>query len=782
MRKQTGSRVAPHRPDHRRVTGAVFGIVLVLAIAIPAVAAPEAAYRGAHAQPGVVQPTALSLGPGLGVPAESPAADGGRGPCDCAVRAANHDDSFENGYAWGGAGVVSPSYGAFAECFTGPQDVCGIDFRFTQTGGDTGQTMDVFIWDDAGGSPGNVIAAYTGIDPGPIAVWPGISTHTVPTGSISLSAGTWWVGYWGDWPGAAPGWYVAADENGTGRCPRTNIAPGTGFPTGWQDVAVVFPNAKALGIELWVSPGQVHNQVLSYVEQNNPLPPDPGRITETELRSLLEVIREYLQANGFAPPTVEASIQELAAQDFLYNDEGDTYVGAPVVTDSLTARITEYLVGQGRISSSLAAALRTVADLVRDRAGLPAVLAYLDVLESGVWSPDDRSALCVFADQFRRSAEYWGGQRTPEEDKTDTVILADAAGALIGLLGTPAGSVVLGAAVSIWANHATSVAADRDLLDFGGRPNNALAYSSLDVQMAELVVWDIDAVGQCGVSFPIDPSESSLGFTVANLDSLVGGPPPVGAALSTTLLGEIGGVPDQPLVVCRTERITNGWATAFDFTALGTTIQNVSIYDDGVSVAYYPAVENAVFRTPWPGDRFGSNWCCYWYIPCPECGWTVGWPIEMSITVNDFAPVYGDSVVVEPVNVLQEPDLISGMNVETDQLQYIVLNHLPPLQDPAEVEPVEPQALDGSLSVGPNPFRDHTTVRFALPSEAHTRLSVFDVHGRLVRGLLDESLAAGEHMLDLDAGERHAPLKAGVYFLKLESSGVQWTKPLAVIR
>ena len=59
----------------------------------------------------------------------------------------------------------------------------------------------------------------------------------------------------GDAPcGTGPGWWVGADLDGPGGFPYTNIAPGIGFPTGWQDVSVLWGPTQALGIGAEVLP------------------------------------------------------------------------------------------------------------------------------------------------------------------------------------------------------------------------------------------------------------------------------------------------------------------------------------------------------------------------------------------------------------------------------------------------------------------------------------------------------------------------------------------------
>lgn len=174
--------------------------------------------------------------------------------CPGTVFLQNDDGTFENAYAWRFGGVVPPDYGSWAECYDA-DFVCGVEFMLTQTGYYIGQDMDVYVWEsDPDGSPppgpdpGNVICVISGVLPGPVAIWPEISTHEIQV--CCVAGGEHFVGYWPNWPGSFAGWYIASDENGPGLgCPRMKVAPGIGYPTGWHhpSLSPVF-DCKDLGI------------------------------------------------------------------------------------------------------------------------------------------------------------------------------------------------------------------------------------------------------------------------------------------------------------------------------------------------------------------------------------------------------------------------------------------------------------------------------------------------------------------------------------------------------
>jgi len=75
----------------------------------------------------------------------------------------------------------------------------------------------------------------------------------------------------------------------------------------------------------------------------------------------------------------------------------------------------------------------------------------------------------------------------------------------------------------------------------------------------------------------------------------------------------------------------------------------------------------------------------------------------------------------------------------------------------------------------PNPFNPRTTIRFALPESGPVRLTVYDVLGRQVRLLADQSFSAGVHDLPWDGRDQDGrTVGSGVYFYRIDASA--WTQ------
>jgi len=86
-------------------------------------------------------------------------------------------------------------------------------------------------------------------------------------------------------------------------------------------------------------------------------------------------------------------------------------------------------------------------------------------------------------------------------------------------------------------------------------------------------------------------------------------------------------------------------------------------------------------------------------------------------------------------------------------------------------------------SATPNPFNPLTEIRCELPVAGRVSLAVYDLGGRLVRRLLDESRAAGVFAVlwdGRDDGGRQAP--SGVYFARLSAGGVETALKLVLAK
>lgn len=176
---------------------------------------------------------------------------------DCAegVLVYNHDGSFENGYAWGFGGIEPPYYGAFGEAYElGPGEiVCGA-YWLTHVYEWPEYAIDLYVWE--GGvtrEPDAVLCMVPDVVPENVPHWPDCGQNDIEL--RCCVEGEFTVGYWWGYPTDPRRLFICSDENGAPGFPWTCIAPGIGYPTGWQHPNVVFPECQSLGCGVYFGEG-----------------------------------------------------------------------------------------------------------------------------------------------------------------------------------------------------------------------------------------------------------------------------------------------------------------------------------------------------------------------------------------------------------------------------------------------------------------------------------------------------------------------------------------------
>ncbi|MEQ9264698.1 MAG: LamG-like jellyroll fold domain-containing protein [Balneolaceae bacterium] len=78
----------------------------------------------------------------------------------------------------------------------------------------------------------------------------------------------------------------------------------------------------------------------------------------------------------------------------------------------------------------------------------------------------------------------------------------------------------------------------------------------------------------------------------------------------------------------------------------------------------------------------------------------------------------------------------------------------------------------------PNPFNPSTTIKFDLPESGNVTLKVFDITGRLVANLVDETKTAGRYQVNFNASN----LASGIYLYELRTNKYSSIKKFTLIK
>jgi hypothetical protein len=83
----------------------------------------------------------------------------------------------------------------------------------------------------------------------------------------------------------------------------------------------------------------------------------------------------------------------------------------------------------------------------------------------------------------------------------------------------------------------------------------------------------------------------------------------------------------------------------------------------------------------------------------------------------------------------------------------------------------------------PNPFNPTTTIKFGLRSKSNVSIKIYDVAGRLVKTLVNETRDAGRYEVTWDGTNNHnSTVASGVYFYKMNTNEFEQTKKMVLLR
>lgn len=83
----------------------------------------------------------------------------------------------------------------------------------------------------------------------------------------------------------------------------------------------------------------------------------------------------------------------------------------------------------------------------------------------------------------------------------------------------------------------------------------------------------------------------------------------------------------------------------------------------------------------------------------------------------------------------------------------------------------------------PNPFNANTEIGFALPKEAHVRLSIYNLLGEKITTLVDEDRKAGRYKVRWDGTDsKKNPVSSGVYIYRMEAGNFKAQKRMSIVK
>ena len=134
--------------------------------------------------------------------------------------------------------------------------------------------------------------------------------------------------------------------------------------------------------------------------------------------------------------------------------------------------------------------------------------------------------------------------------------------------------------------------------------------------------------------------------------------------------------------------------------------------------------------------------------------------------------------------LISEPIAYNGYSqsiaIELSKMAFVVLQKGGVQTDAGDISPSAVNFLEPNY---PNPFNPSTMIRFSLAESGPVTLRIYDVSGRLVRTLVENTIPQGIHEVRWDGTNLRGDAAAsGVYFCRLVTAGFTNSRRIVLLR
>lgn len=153
-----------------------------------------------------------------------------------------------------------------------------------------------------------------------------------------------------------------------------------------------------------------------------------------------------------------------------------------------------------------------------------------------------------------------------------------------------------------------------------------------------------------------------------------------------------------------------------------------------------------------------------------------------ALNSQDF--IYGGSGQMNDGTLISEPIAYNGYSqsiaIELSKMAFVVLQKGGVQTDAGDISPSAVNFLEPNY---PNPFNPSTMIRFSLAESGPVTLRIYDVSGRLVRTLVENTIPQGIHEVRWDGTNLRGDAAAsGVYFCRLVTAGFTNSRRIVLLR
>ena len=159
---------------------------------------------------------------------------------------------------------------------------------------------------------------------------------------------------------------------------------------------------------------------------------------------------------------------------------------------------------------------------------------------------------------------------------------------------------------------------------------------------------------------------------------------------------------------------------------------------------------------------------------------------------NNFTFISGPTPIEAPIEWTEytydltqytETPVYIGINCVSPDVFFFIVDDVIVKGATDADDPTVP-ALKTALNINyPNPFNPETTISYSLKQGENVKIEVYNIKGQLVRTLVNEEQAAGNHkVVWTGVDNNNRPVSSGVYFYKMTAGKYSSSKKMILMK
>ena len=167
------------------------------------------------------------------------------------------------------------------------------------------------------------------------------------------------------------------------------------------------------------------------------------------------------------------------------------------------------------------------------------------------------------------------------------------------------------------------------------------------------------------------------------------------------------------------------------------------------------------------------------------------WDLKTMTVVDRIVSTYPSSSESFPLQNFREGGftMTRGLAFSNDMKKAYVVDFNRGIQEwdfIGTIEAEEPKAIPEGFALSqnyPNPFNPSTNFSYSVPKASDVKIVVYDLFGREIKTLVNETKAAGEYTISWNGRDNdNKQVSTGVYFYKMQAAGFEKTMKMVLMK